>query len=32
VLADAVLETYPADTLDALRENVSRSRERARAR
>jgi chorismate synthase len=32
VLADAVLETYPADTIDALRENVSRSRERARAR
>jgi len=32
VLADAVLETYPADTIDALRENVGRSRERARAR
>ncbi len=32
VLADAVLETYPADTIDALRENVARSRERAGAR
>ena len=31
-LADAVLETYPADTIDTLRENVGRSRERARAR
>jgi len=31
VLADAVLETYPADTIEALRENVDRSRERARA-
>ncbi len=32
VLADAVLETYPADTIDVLRENVGRARERARAR
>jgi chorismate synthase len=32
VLADAVLETYPADTLAVLRENVGRARERSRAR
>ena len=32
VLADAVLETFPADTIEALRENVGRARDRARAR
>ncbi len=32
VLADAVLETFPADTIESLRENVGRARERARAR
>jgi len=32
VLADAVLEAFPADTIDALRENVGRARERAHAR
>jgi chorismate synthase len=32
VLADAVIETYPADTIDALRAGVQHARERARAR
>jgi chorismate synthase len=32
VLADAVLETYPADTLAALQSHVGHAREQARAR
>jgi chorismate synthase len=32
VLADAVLETFPADTIDALCAGVRHARERARAR
>ena len=32
VLADALLEAFPADTIDALRESVGRAREHARAR
>jgi chorismate synthase len=32
VLADAVLETFPADTVEALRDAVRHARERARAR